>query len=148
VMLPTLGSMTPRNRHNSTYETRLLIPRNHPGATTTLRRLTRTMHKSGEDGWNPTEEQAWDEPEAVLLLQNAGALVAGLEATGARMPQRERYHARLVAAHDARDMAAYRFALNGYVAAAREAYRKMKQKNQGEGRSNALSAAGAGEKGV
>jgi hypothetical protein len=52
--------------------------------------------------------------------------VAGLEATGARMPQRERYHACLVAAHDARDMAAYRIALNGYVEAAREAYRKVK----------------------
>ncbi len=48
------------------------------------------------------------------------------------MPQRERYHARLVAAHDARDMAAYRIALNGYVAAAREAYRKKKQSNQRE----------------
>ncbi len=98
------------------------------------------MHKPGKSGWNPTEEQAsWDEPEAVLLLQNAGALVAGLEATGARMPQRERYHARLVAAHDARDMAAYQIALNGYVAAAREAYRQKKQKNQRNGRSDALS---------
>jgi hypothetical protein len=63
------------------------------------------MHKSGRKRLESPEEQAWDEPEAVLLLQNAGALVAGLEATGARMPQRERYHARLVAAHDARDMA-------------------------------------------
>lgn len=97
------------------------------------------MYKSGADDWNLTQEQAWDELEAVLLLQNAGALVAGLEATGARMPQREMYHARLVAAHDARDMAAYQIALNGYVAAAREAYRKEKQKNQWEGRSNALS---------
>jgi hypothetical protein len=44
------------------------------------------------------------------------------------MPQREQYHARLVAAHDARDMAAYRIALNGYVEAAREAYRKKRQK--------------------
>ena len=94
--------------------------------------MTPTLYKSGESGWNSVEEQAWDEAEAVLLLQNAGALVAGLEATGARMPQRERYHARLVAAHDARDMAAYRIALNGYVAAAREAYRKKKQSNQKE----------------
>jgi hypothetical protein len=95
------------------------------------------MNKSGYDDWDPTQEQAWDEPEAVLLLQNAGALVAGLEATGARMPQREWYHARLVAAHDAQDMAAYRIALNGYVAATREAYRKKKQKNQREDRSDA-----------
>jgi hypothetical protein len=97
------------------------------------------MHKPGESGWNPTEEQAWDEPEAILLLQNAGALVAGLEATGARTPQRERYHARLVAAHDARDMAAYQIALNGYVTAAREAYRKKKQKNQRNSKSDALN---------
>ena len=43
------------------------------------------------------------------------------------MAQRERYHACLVAAHDARDMAAYSIALNGYVEAAREAYRKAKR---------------------
>jgi hypothetical protein len=97
------------------------------------------MYKSGYDDWDPTQERAWDEQEAVLLLQNAGALVAGLEATGARMPLRERYHARLVAAHDAQDMAAYRMALDGYIAAAREAYRKKKQqkKNQNEGRADA-----------
>ena len=96
------------------------------------------MRKAGGDGWDdPTREQAWDETEAVVLLQNAGALVAGLEATGARMPQRERYHARLVAAHDARDIDAYRTALNGYVEAAREAYRKKKQKARREGKSDA-----------
>ena len=44
------------------------------------------------------------------------------------MLQRERYHARLLAAHDAQDMAAYRIALNGYVEAAREAYRNKKQR--------------------
>jgi len=83
------------------------------------------MYKSGGEGWEDlTREQAWDEPEAVLLLQNAGTLVARLEATGAWLPQREQYHARLVAAHDARDMAAYRTALNGYVEAAREVSRK------------------------
>ncbi len=69
--------------------------------------------------------------EAVRLLQEAGERVANLEATGARVPQRQRYHARLVAAHDARDMAAYRLALNGYVEAAREAYRKAKAKKGG-----------------
>ena len=53
--------------------------------------------------------------------------MANLEATGARMPQRQRYYARLVAGHDARDMAAYRIALNGYVEAAGEAYRKTKR---------------------
>ncbi len=87
------------------------------------------MYKSGAEGWeDPTREQeAWDEPEAVRLLQEVGQRVAALEATGTRMTQRERYHARLVAAHDARDMAAYRMALNGYVEAAREAYRKTKR---------------------
>jgi hypothetical protein len=126
------GSTTLRGRRHNTYETKPLTPRATPGATTTSRLVTPTLYKSGESGWNSVEEQAWDEVEAVLLLQNAGALVAGLEATGARMPQRERYHARLVAAHDARDMAAYRIALNGYVAAAREAYRKKKHSNQRE----------------
>ena len=87
------------------------------------------MYKSGEEGWeDPTREQeAWDEPEAVRLLQEAGERVAALEATGARMARRERYHACLVAAHDARDVEAYRMALNGYVEAAREAYRKTKR---------------------
>jgi hypothetical protein len=47
--------------------------------------------------------------------------VAVFENSGARMPQRELYHARLIAAHDARDMTAYQMALNGYVEAAREA---------------------------
>jgi hypothetical protein len=37
--------------------------------------------------------------------------MAGFEATGARMPQRELYHARLSAAYEARDMAAYYIAL-------------------------------------
>ena len=95
------------------------------------------MYKSGVDEWNPTQEQPWDEPEAVLLLQNAGVLVAEFEATGARIPERERYHGHLIAAHDARDMVAYRIALNGYVEAAREACRKEKQKKQREGRSDA-----------
>ena len=87
------------------------------------------MYKSGDEGWEDlAREQAWDEPEAVRLLQEAGERVSGLETTGARMLQRERYHARLLAAHDAQDMAAYQIALNGYVEAAREAYRKKKQR--------------------
>ena len=86
------------------------------------------MYKSGEEGWeDPTWEQAWNEPEAVRLLQEAGERVAGFEATGARMAQRERYHARLIAAHEARDMVAYRTALNGYVEAARAASQKAKK---------------------
>ena len=85
------------------------------------------MYKPRAEGWeDPTREQAWNEPEAVRLLQDAGELVAALEATGIRIPHRERYHVRLVAAHDARDMSAYRIALNGYVEAARVAYRKAK----------------------
>ena len=82
------------------------------------------MYKASDDGWDPTRERAWDEQEAVRLLRHAGALVASFEATGARMPQRELYHARVVAAHDARDMADYRDALNGYVEAARMASRE------------------------
>jgi hypothetical protein len=77
---------------------------------------------------NASPEQRWDEQEAILLLQRAGKLVTVLEASGARMPQgtRELCHARLVAAHDARDIAAYRAALEGYVEGARKAYRKVK----------------------
>ena len=85
------------------------------------------MYKAADDGCNTTRKQeAWDEPEAVRLLEHAGALVAAFEGTGARMSQRELYHGRLIAAHDARDMDAYRIALNGYVEAARRAYRKAK----------------------
>jgi DNA-binding FadR family transcriptional regulator len=71
-------------------------------------------------------KEQWNEPEAIVLLQHAGKLVAGFKSTGVQIPNRLQYHARLVAAHDAKDMAAYRTALNGYVEAAREAYRKMK----------------------
>jgi hypothetical protein len=85
------------------------------------------MYKAGDDGWDPTRERAWDEQEAVRLLRHAGSLVADFEAMGARMPQRELYHARLIAAHDARDMAAYQIALNGYVEAAREACRQARR---------------------
>jgi DNA-binding FadR family transcriptional regulator len=75
-----------------------------------------------------SSKERWNEPEAILLLQRTGKLVEGLEATGARMPlsNREQYHARLVAAHDARDMAAYRIALKEYGEGARKAYRKAK----------------------
>ena len=75
-------------------------------------------------------EERWNEPEAIVLLQHTGKLVDGLEATGARMPQGtcELCHARLVAAHDVRDMAAYRIALKGYAEEARKAYRKAKGK--------------------
>ena len=87
------------------------------------------MYKSRAEGWEDRtqEQEAWNEPEAVRLLQEAGKRVARFEATGARMPQRERYHARLIAAHDARDMVAYRTALNGYVEAARAASLKAKK---------------------
>lgn len=73
-------------------------------------------------------EERWNEPESIVLLQRTAKLVAGIEASGVRMPQgdRELCHARLVAAHDARDIAAYRAALEGYENRARNAYRKAK----------------------
>ena len=76
--------------------------------------------------------ERWNEEEAILLLRGVGKLVAGLEATGARMPQdeREMCHARLVSAHDAKDMTAYRNALEGYAEEARKAYRKAKGRRQ------------------
>jgi hypothetical protein len=72
------------------------------------------------------EAERWDEEKSVRLLLEAGALVGGYEAEGARMPAdlRERYHASILEAHNARDMDAYREAVNGYVEAAREAYRR------------------------
>lgn len=89
------------------------------------------MKNKASDGgrYSTRKQEAWNESEAILLLQNTGKLVSELEATGARMPQRDRElcHARLVAAHDARNMAAYRVALKGYVEGAREAYRKTKR---------------------
>jgi hypothetical protein len=73
-------------------------------------------------------KERWDELEAILLLQRAAKLVEEIETSGTRMPQseREQYHARLVAAHDARDVAAYLIALEGYAEGARKAYRKTK----------------------
>jgi hypothetical protein len=73
-------------------------------------------------------EEQWNETESIVLLQRSAKLVAGIEASGVRMPQGERElcHARLVAAHDARDRAAYRAALKGYEDCARHAYRKTK----------------------
>jgi hypothetical protein len=73
-------------------------------------------------------KEPWNEQEAILLLQHAAKSVQEIETSGTRMPhsERERYHARLVAAHDARDMGAYRIALEGYEEGARKAYRKTK----------------------
>ena len=129
---PTRGNIMPKSRHNNAYETRPLILRAHLGATTTLPRVSTMMYKSGAEGWEDPirEQEAWNEPEAVRLLQEAGERVAALETAGTRMAKREQYHARLVEAHDARDMGAYRIALNGYVEAAREAYRKMKKEGR------------------
>ena len=70
-------------------------------------------------------EEHWNELEAVRLIRDAGALVAKLEAGGAKMTHRELYHARIVEAHEAQDMVAYRSALNGYVEAARAAVRRQ-----------------------
>ena len=92
------------------------------------------MLYKADDNWHPTRKQAWDEPEALRLLQRAGELVDVFEATGARMTQRELYHAHIIAAHDARDMDAYQMALNGYVEAAREASRQGRHtRRRGEG---------------
>ena len=73
-------------------------------------------------------KEPWNEEEAILLLQRSAKLVQEIETSGTQMPQseREQYHARLVAAHDAQDMAAYRIALEGYAQGTRKAYRKTK----------------------
>ena len=82
-------------------------------------------------------KEPWNEEEAILLLQRSAKLVREIETSGTRMPHSERkqYHARLVAAHDAQDVAAYRVALEGYVEGARLAYRKAtgRQRKREEG---------------
>jgi len=82
-------------------------------------------------------KEPWNEQEAILLLRRAAKLVQVIETSGTQMPhsEREQYHARLVAAHDARDMAAYRIALEGYAEGARLAYRKAtgRQRKREEG---------------
>jgi hypothetical protein len=70
------------------------------------------------------ESELWEEAEAVRLLQEVGVVVAWYGAKGGEIPNREAYHARIVEAHNARNMTAYREAVNGYVEAAREAYRR------------------------
>jgi hypothetical protein len=100
------------------------------------RLLGRFFHRPERNGVSASPEERWNEPEAIVLLQRAGKLVAVLETTGARMPQGDRalYHARLVDAHDAQDIAAYRCALEGYVGGARKAYRKAKPEGEGGGK--------------
>jgi hypothetical protein len=73
--------------------------------------------------------ELWNEEEAVRLLKEAGAAVAWFEAGGARISAKRRkaYHARIVRAHEDRDMVAYREAVNGYEEAAREAYLRFKR---------------------
>jgi hypothetical protein len=92
------------------------------------RLLGQFFHRPQKNGVSASPEERWSELEAIRLLQRAGKRVAVLETSGARMPQGERelYHARLVDAHDAQDIAAYRCALEGYVGGARKAYRKAK----------------------
>ena len=58
----------------------------------------------------------------------------GIETSGLQMPQsaRKLHYARLVAAHDARDMTDYRSAVKAYEEAAREAYRRAKKEAKRE----------------
>jgi hypothetical protein len=73
------------------------------------------------------EPEGWRETEAVRLLREAGAVVAFFEAEGVRIPakRRERCHASIVAAYNARDMVAYREAVTSYEWVVREAYRRL-----------------------
>jgi hypothetical protein len=74
--------------------------------------------------------ERWSEAVAVWLLQEVGAVVAWFETQGARIPERETYHRRIVEAHSAQDMAAYREAVNAYEEAAREAYRRLERRGR------------------
>ncbi len=86
--------------------------------------------------WGDQEGAPWDEEEAIRLMKEAAVEVAMYEEGGARMPGRKHYHARIQEAHRARNMEAYREAINGYATAAREAYR-MKNKLESVRRKNA-----------
>ncbi len=77
--------------------------------------------------WGYQESEPWDEEEAIRLIQEACAEVTMYEEGGARMANREEYHARIEVAHEARNMEAYREAINGYTTAAREAHRLKAQ---------------------
>jgi aspartate oxidase len=90
----------------------------------------------GVSNWTWSDEPGdgrWNEDEAVRLLKEMGAVVSWFEAEGVRLPakQRKKYHARIVGAHAAKDMVAYRDAVNGYEMAAREAYRRLPRKGKG-----------------
>jgi hypothetical protein len=132
----TPGCTMAKSKQNNTYEMRPSILRDRPGAITMSPQAMRVMYRAANDVWSSTQAQRWEEPEqwneaeAVRLLQQTGALVAEPETQGAQQFQRELYHARLIAAHDSQDMAAYRIALNGYVTAAREACRKAKKERK------------------
>ena len=86
--------------------------------------------------WGYPEGAPWNEEEAIRLMKEAGAGVAMYEESGARMPDRERYHARIQEAYGAKNMEAYQEAINGYVEAARGAC-QMKKKQESVRRSGA-----------
>ena len=91
---------------------------------------------NGYAEWGHPEGESWNEEEAIRLMKEAGTEVAMYEEGGARTPDRERYHARIQEAHGAKNMEAYREAINGYVSAAREAC-QMKKKQESVRRSGA-----------
>lgn len=76
--------------------------------------------------------EGWYEDEAVRLLRESGAVVAFLEAEGARIPaqRREKCHARIVEAYNARDMVGYREAVTSYEWVVREAYRRLSRRGK------------------
>ena len=73
------------------------------------------------------EAERWDKEEAIRLLDDEAALLAGYEAEGAQIPanRARQYHERLARAHDAQDMAAYRESINGYKVFARAVYQRF-----------------------
>jgi hypothetical protein len=85
-------------------------------------------------GENEPKAESWKEDEAVRLLKEVGAVVGFFEAKGARIPaqRREKCHARIVAAYKARDMEAYREAVNVYEWVVREAYRRLSRRGRGK----------------
>jgi hypothetical protein len=93
----------------------------------------------GVSNWTWSDEPGdgrWNEDEAVRLLKEMGAVVSWFEAEGVRIPskQRKKYHTCIVEAYEAKDMVAYREAVNGYEWVAREAYRRLATRRGKAGR--------------
>lgn len=68
----------------------------------------------------------WDDAEALTLLKETEFLVRELTKGGVPFPEREKYHQKIVWAHDAKDWDAYEDALAAYSRGARRALERAR----------------------